>query len=136
MIVERAAIENIRDHLEKSGISMTDLAKKIMVSRPQLYRWMQGEQPMPWPRIESIAQVLDIHPATLMYNMAVDGDTLTKVLTVMAERMKRLEIELAPEHVSRIATMLYTEVVRDRREVTPDRVEELLRVIQPAAATG
>ena len=136
MIVERAAIENIRDHLEKSGISMTDLAKKIMVSRPQLYRWMQGEQPMPWPRIESIAQVLDIHPATLMYNMAVDADTLTKVLTVMAERMKRLEIDLAPEHVSRIATMLYTEVVRDRRELTPDRVEEVLKMIQPAAATG
>ena len=133
---ERQVEDNIRDHLEKSDISMTDIAKKIRVSRPQLYRWLSGEQPMPWPRIEAIARVLDVHPATLMYNMAVDGDTLTKVLTVMSERMKTLGIELAPEHVSRIATMLYTEVVRDRRELTTDRVEEVLKVIQPAAATG
>lgn len=62
LVTFRTAVKN---RLEKSGMSVADLAKKARVGCPYLYRVLNGEQAPTLPRAERIAKIVGLRIETV-----------------------------------------------------------------------
>lgn len=96
--------DRIRKVREYSGISQTDLAKRVKIAKQTLYKYeMNIITNIPSNTIENIAEILKISPAYLMGwedNLTTDNaDLIPDILSddVLIEHIKKLK-QLSKEH--------------------------------------
>ena len=115
--------ENIRKAREALGISQTDLAERISVSKQTLYKYENGIiTNVPSDKIEKIALICGVSPAYLMgwdevkpsdqskHNYYLDDDTAAMAQALFEDKNYRLLFDAAkdsrPEDLQMVADML------------------------------
>jgi len=106
-----AAAKRVKTLCRERGITPAEFARRIGVSRQQVYRWFSLEQRMPDLKIDRCAEALGVHPAQLRYaqeGAEIDKKKLVKILTELLNTSKKRKISLTNSQIAQITATVYT----------------------------
>jgi transcriptional regulator with XRE-family HTH domain len=105
------AVKRIKDLCKDQELTPAAFARKLDVSRQQVYRWFSLTQKMPDQQIEASAKVLGIHPAKLRYEQQgaeIDKQRLAKVITEVKVEVAKRRIKLSDDQFGQIVAIIYS----------------------------
>lgn len=105
------AVKRIKEICKDQGITPAEFARRVGVSRQQVYRWFSFEQRMPDLKIDASAEALGVHPAKLRYEhqgAEIDKDRLAKIIVNCREEAQKRRIKMTDAQFAQIVAAVYT----------------------------
>ena len=102
--------------IKNSGVSVTELGRKIGVQKQNLHIWMRGQAIIPEPIVKKIANFFDVHPAEIRYDVpAFNKEDLRAVVILLELFLESKGKELDPESKAKAIVYLYGKKQKYRR---------------------
>lgn len=115
-------VQKIKSICTERQIRPAQFARLIGVSRQQVYRWFKFSQRMPDSRIEKAAESLDLDPAVLRYDLAINAERLTNIIGNLRALAAQRDIRLTDAQFATITSIVYS-------DQTDTRIERFLDVL-------
>ena len=121
-------IVRIKQKMEEKNLTINDIAQMMRVTRQNAHKWFTGAQPLTRPRIEQMAEVLEVDPAWITYGVEdFDPEKMTAIVALVQIHSKDLGIELKGEQFAEIVRIIYTDASADASN-QEGKVLQLLKV--------
>tara|TARA_R100000808_G_scaffold6112_1_gene18303 strand:- start:327 stop:1190 length:864 start_codon:yes stop_codon:yes gene_type:complete len=124
--------------MKAKGVSVIQLAEKLGIQRQTVYKWIYGSIQISKVRLDQIGEVLDCHPAYLLYaddfldSQGTQFDSERRFVEIVVEINRQIDIlkrkkvaELAPSQIARLSFRAYTRP-SESNEATKSYIRENL----------
>ena len=119
--------------MDRSGISVIEIAKQLDVHRQTVYKWKQGNAMPSEAKLVALSQIFDVAPAVLVYgSMSLDEVALGEILEAIFEFSEGREEKLSPKKFSKLVNLFYSDFLEMGRVPSRERMDLILSMAMAA----